>query len=65
MSRGGGGVGWVGGGVGHSASLLPGRAERKVLMNWIKSDCPRWNVATGGGGGGGSGGEGDFCFGTG
>lgn len=61
---------WEWGGVGGGGVLCKPApslccAERKVLMNWIKSDCPRWNVATGGGGGGGSGGERAFCFGTG
>lgn len=35
--------------------LLPGRAETKVLINLIKSDCPRLSLAIGGRGGGGRG----------
>lgn len=45
-----------------SASLLPGRAETKVLMNLIKSECPRLTVAIGGWGGDGSRGEEAFSF---
>lgn len=45
--------------------LVPGKAETKVLMNLIRSDCLRPNVAIGGWGRGGIGGEKYFSLGIG